>query len=598
MTTSTVSLENFPTAGAISPTDIVYIAQGGYERQATMSQLQAALAPTELSEIKVAGVDFVAGTSTSLTTANIYSSAASLKVFFDTWYQGPDAIASYAGNTLTFTSAIPVGTQRVYLFGPTPAMIGTPGDSTVTTAKLAPGSVVDSKLAWLNILARFTPSMFALRSLSSGIYNFAYVAGYYNVGDIGGGQYWMNSGDTTSGAFGVGSISGTTLTISAITNGSYNVGQQVNGAGVANGTYITAIGTGTGGTGTYTVNVSQTVGSTVIVADNGGSIVVAFDGARWYLNGPADWYIEQFGARGDGTIDDALPTQSAINALPARGGTVRMFGKQYYWWRQVVIGNGNSGSTQSTQNGARLIGAGGGFGTASPPPTNIMAMASMSGAMLSVQGATTDNYLEGFKLYANSLAQGCLYLTAASGTQIRNVTGNQYLSFGMWWHGGSSPTGNYNINNQINNCFFASTVNNHSGLVMDGIASVSNDTWLTSFNDVRFDTTSATGSNAAYLAFVDSITITRCHFVGNNTSGVGLSGCYGVYFNAVGNNGFPSGINFQFCSVLTTFVNESTDTMRKCTFEGYGTYDNETIPTSPRLIGYTDQGVRFNGWGS
>lgn len=58
-----------------------------------------------------------------------------------------------------------------------------------------------------------------------------------------------------------GSISGTTLTVSAVSSGTLAVGQPIAGTGVTAGTYITALGTGTGGVGTYTVNNSQTVAS-------------------------------------------------------------------------------------------------------------------------------------------------------------------------------------------------------------------------------------------------------------------------------------------------------------------------------------------------
>lgn len=57
-------------------------------------------------------------------------------------------------------------------------------------------------------------------------------------------------------------ISGTTLTVSALNTGTIKVGQVISGAGVTAGTAITAYGTGTGGAGTYTVGTSQTVGST------------------------------------------------------------------------------------------------------------------------------------------------------------------------------------------------------------------------------------------------------------------------------------------------------------------------------------------------
>jgi hypothetical protein len=56
-----------------------------------------------------------------------------------------------------------------------------------------------------------------------------------------------------------GSISGTTLTVSSITSGGLSIGSTIFGAGVTTGTYITALGTGTGGIGTYTVNNAQSV---------------------------------------------------------------------------------------------------------------------------------------------------------------------------------------------------------------------------------------------------------------------------------------------------------------------------------------------------
>jgi len=60
------------------------------------------------------------------------------------------------------------------------------------------------------------------------------------------------------------SISTTTMTVTAVASGTIAVGQVIAGTGVTAGTTITALGTGTGGVGTYTVNVSQTVTSTAI----------------------------------------------------------------------------------------------------------------------------------------------------------------------------------------------------------------------------------------------------------------------------------------------------------------------------------------------
>ena len=71
-----------------------------------------------------------------------------------------------------------------------------------------------------------------------------------------------------TGTYVTGAISGTTLTITAISTGSLQVGSVITGTGVAVGTTITALGTGTGGTGTYTVNISQLVVSTALTADS------------------------------------------------------------------------------------------------------------------------------------------------------------------------------------------------------------------------------------------------------------------------------------------------------------------------------------------
>lgn len=61
-----------------------------------------------------------------------------------------------------------------------------------------------------------------------------------------------------------GSIAGTTLTVTAVSFGTLAVGRTVFGAGVMAGTTITALGTGTGGVGTYTLSKSQTVASRVL----------------------------------------------------------------------------------------------------------------------------------------------------------------------------------------------------------------------------------------------------------------------------------------------------------------------------------------------
>jgi hypothetical protein len=91
------------------------------------------------------------------------------------------------------------------------------------------------------------------------------------------------------------SITGTTMTVTAVTSGTLSVGQLIKGTSVQNDTVITALGTGTGSTGTYTVNVSQTVGSTTISAL---TVVRPFYSINWTVLPATDGAFQ-----GGGTVD-------------------------------------------------------------------------------------------------------------------------------------------------------------------------------------------------------------------------------------------------------------------------------------------------------
>jgi hypothetical protein len=78
------------------------------------------------------------------------------------------------------------------------------------------------------------------------------------------GTYQLNIFQATQNPVFTGSISGTTLTVTAVTSGNIGIGSVISGTGITVGTTITALGSGTGLTGTYTVSVSQSVASTTI----------------------------------------------------------------------------------------------------------------------------------------------------------------------------------------------------------------------------------------------------------------------------------------------------------------------------------------------
>lgn len=97
------------------------------------------------------------------------------------------------------------------------------------------------------------------------------------------------------GAVVTASIATTTMTVTVAGTIPLAIGNVLSGTGVTSGTTITAFGTGTGGTGTYTVSASQTVSSTSITATGEVAIdttartitlnlvgnLVAKDGVTW-----------------------------------------------------------------------------------------------------------------------------------------------------------------------------------------------------------------------------------------------------------------------------------------------------------------------------
>jgi hypothetical protein len=123
-----------------------------------------------------------------------------------------------------------------------------------------------------NLLSQATmtiPEGYAVTLMSAGDF-WARCSGPATVGQkiyasLADGTLLADAAGTSIGAASVtGSIAGTTLTVSAVGSGALVVGMEISGANVAPGTVITALGTGTGGTGTYTVNNSQTAASGTI----------------------------------------------------------------------------------------------------------------------------------------------------------------------------------------------------------------------------------------------------------------------------------------------------------------------------------------------
>lgn len=84
----------------------------------------------------------------------------------------------------------------------------------------------------------------------------------------------------------VGSIAGTVLTVTQVLAGTISIGQSLTGTGITSATTIIALGTGTGGLGTYTVQPSQTVASTIIQAGSIDSLMRTMGSIQLDVYGP------------------------------------------------------------------------------------------------------------------------------------------------------------------------------------------------------------------------------------------------------------------------------------------------------------------------
>ena len=127
---------------------------------------------------------------------------------------------------------------------------------------------------------------------------------------LGPAQTYMGTGIrpyTATATGGTGSVSSTTLTITALNQGSPIVlGMFVDGSSVTDGTYITAFGTGAGGTGTYTLNQAINIANTTALTLNGNT---AYDNPS-----PMDLGI---GPLGRIYVWDIIPQAAVTNNIAA-----------------------------------------------------------------------------------------------------------------------------------------------------------------------------------------------------------------------------------------------------------------------------------------
>ena len=237
----------------------------------------------------------------------------------------------------------------------------------------------------------------------------------------------------------ISTVGGGTLTITAVLQGDpITIGSWVNGTGVTAGTFITGYGTGTGGVGTYTVNVSQTASSTTI-----------FTQGQAVLGNPSPMETG-IGPMGRIYTFDCIPLTSntaniCASQTPAAAGSLSLLTTSLLGGKYVITASGVPTVQLDCPRGVAVTLAGGGT------PTTITITGfdeygqRMSEAITSVAGATTNGrkafyQISGVTTSAATVAAVTVGTSQLIGLPVR-VTSGVYISHVGWDTGFVLDTG-------------------------------------------------------------------------------------------------------------------------------------------------------------
>jgi MSHA biogenesis protein MshQ len=223
-----------------------------------------------------------------------------------------------------------------YAYAPTPAT-ALPGWATLDTATVNSATISSNNNGSGTLAFGATDKLALFRSTAAPSVPFtAAVSLALQLDDLSENGVVGNPGNGAispiSGSIGTmtASIAATTMTVSAVVNGAFAVGQFISGTGVTSGTTITALGTGTGGIGTYTVSPSQAVASTAITA----AAPIGFDSGNAFRYGRL-------------RISNAFGSEKSPLPMPVQ---------THYWSGSSWVLNGADSCTSVPANGFFLTG--------------------------------------------------------------------------------------------------------------------------------------------------------------------------------------------------------------------------------------------------
>jgi hypothetical protein len=265
------------------------------------------------------------------------------------------------------------------------------------------------------------------------------------------------AGGTLTASF-TGSVSGTTLTVSAVASGTIAVGQVISdltGSLLAN-TIITALGTGTGGIGTYSVSISQNVISESMTSATTSN--VATPRARINSLLYANTYVPAISALGSWAQVAAISIGSAnqtdavclgkivgtLLTVPTGGvvsGTIAVgdyitdaYGRIINGTYVVSFGTGTGGvgtynvNNTQTVSGASFTGAGSGTNLTASAVTGTIGIGDTVAGTGIGAGVTILSQTSG------TAGGAGVYVTSATTTASGTITANETISFAQANH--------------------------------------------------------------------------------------------------------------------------------------------------------------------
>jgi len=249
------------------------------------------------------------GNVSALTLAQLQAISGVLTVTIDGTQHTSSSINLSAATS--FSNASELITTALGLTGPT--------DATITTAAFGAsftGNASGTNLTVTSVTGVIHPGTAASASITgTGVPSNTWIVSQTSGTTGGAGVYVTNQATTASSA----SITcqSNVLDVTTVASGTIAIGQQVEGSSVAAGTYITALGTGTGGAGTYITTQTQNLAAEAMTTVNP---VVTYDS----VSGAFVVISSTTGASstigfGSGTIAASLALTQATGAVTSQG---------------------------------------------------------------------------------------------------------------------------------------------------------------------------------------------------------------------------------------------------------------------------------------